>query len=381
MRRTAAALCIAVLMVSGCSSKKTSGGSGNLGGSNPFSNAPSLTGGGAGSSGIKGSGSTVGNSSTGVGLPGGSCAEGRAQASRVVPRVVLLVDGSCSMSSDYPSTGQDANRCMNNANGRWAAIRKALIDPNNGVVTQLEAGVQFGLAVFGTQPMCPIPGTPVDPALNNLQAITNALPQVQPGMYTPTGPALDWVYQNMFPPAPTGPDQQAPGPQILILATDGEPNDCNPMLMAGQMSTNFQPSIDAVTRGAMQGITTYVISLAAGSGQFHDFLQQLATIGARGQMPTLYEPTTPEQLTANIGMLVGGAIGCDVALNGQVLKGRECEGKVTLNGAPLPCNSPDGWVLPDPKHIRLQGKACDTLKTNKNAFVDANFPCGVFAVQ
>jgi len=358
-----------------CSSSKKNGSGGTQGGG-PFGNAPT-----------SGTGTTTGNAgtgtgsgATGTGTGANGCAQGRAQASRVVPRVVLLVDGSCSMSSDYPSTGRDSSSCMENPNGRWAAIRKALIDPQTGVVTQLEGAVEFGLAVFGTQPTCPIPGTPIPPALNNLANITGGLPTVQPGQYTPTGPALDWTYQNMFTPAAgTSPDQQAPGPSILILATDGEPNDC--MLGRGGASTNFQPSIDAVTRGAMAGTKTYVISLAAGSGQFHDFLQQLADIGSLTNAGKLYEPTTPADLEADLQLLIGGAVGCDVALNGSVMMGRECEGMVTLNGTAVACNTPDGWILPDPRHIRLQGKSCDTLKTTKDALLDARFPCGVFTVQ
>jgi hypothetical protein len=122
------------------------------------------------------------------------CAEGRANASRVTPRVILVLDGSCSMSTNYPANGaESASECTSNPNGRWAALRKSLVDPQNGVVTKLQDKVQFGVVVFGTQPTCPIPSDPVKPALNNLSMIEAKLPDVQPGMYTPTGPALDWV--------------------------------------------------------------------------------------------------------------------------------------------------------------------------------------------
>jgi Mg-chelatase subunit ChlD len=369
MGRATAWICLAALIASSCSSSKPKSSSSASKGGGPFGNAPTSSGGGAGATG-KNSGAT------GTVNANGGCAMGTAHASRVTPRVVLVVDGSCSMSSNYPSMGRDATSCMPNANGRWAAVRRALIDPQNGVVTRLQGAVEFGLAVFGTQPMCPIPATPIDPALNNLQAITSGLPDVQPGMFTPTGPALSWVYDNLFNVA-SAPDQHN-GPQIVILATDGEPNSCN------NATTNFQPSIDAVTKGQMKGIKTYVISLATGSGQFHDHLQQVANIGASasaGSNAPLYEPGTPDELAADLQLLIGGAVGCDVALNGSVMMGRECEGTVTLNGAKLPCDKPDGWILPDPRHIRLQGKACDMLKASKDALLDASFPCGVFMVQ
>jgi integrase len=50
-----------------------------------------------------------------------------------------------------------------------------------------------------------------------------------------------------------------------------------------------------------------VVSLAAGSGAYHDFLQQIANIGAgaaQGTNAQLYEPTTPADLTAALEPLV-----------------------------------------------------------------------------
>ena len=312
----------------------------------------------------------------GGGLPPGQCADGIASTSRVAPRVVLVLDGSCSMSTDYPADGKaSATTCKANPNGRWAALRRALIDPSSGVVTKLQNQVEFGVAVFGTQPTCPLPAEPVTPALNNLATITSKLPDVQPGMYTPTGPALDWVYDNLITP------NQADGynsPQLVILATDGEPNSCGGK---GQtVTTNYQPSIDAVTKGTAKGVTTYIFSLADSTGEFHDHLQALANLGnpAANGNAALYEPTSPEQLEDALQKLVGAAIGCDLALNGEVTPGNECSGTVTVNGAAVGCNQPDGWKLIDAHHIQLEGKACDALKAN-NALVDARFPCQVFS--
>jgi uncharacterized membrane protein len=312
----------------------------------------------------------------GGGLPPGRCAQGIANTSRVTPRVVLVLDGSCSMSTDYPANGKaSATTCKANPNGRWAALRSALVDPTSGVVTKLQSMVEFGVAVFGSQPTCPLPADPVKPALNNLATISAKLPDVQPGMYTPTGPALDWVYDNLITP------NQADGynsPQIVILATDGEPNSCGGRGQA--VTTNYQPSIDAVTKGTAKGVTTYVFSLADSSGMFHDHLQALANLGnpAANGNATLYEPSSPAQLEAALQQLVGAAIGCDLALNGEVTPGSECSGTVTVNGKLAGCNQPDGWKLIDAHHIQLQGKACDALKAS-SALVDARFPCEVFS--
>lgn len=316
----------------------------------------------------------------GNGLPPGTCANGLVVATRVHPRVVLVLDGSCSMSTNYPANGaQSASMCTNNPNGRWAALRKALVDPNSGVVPKLQGVVEFGVVVFGTAPTCPIPGEPVTPALHNLSAIEAKLPQVQPGMYTPTGPALDWVYTNLI--EAVGPDYKA-GPQVVILATDGEPNSCGGGGggRGGQVTTNYQPSIDAVKKGTGLGAKTYVISLADSSGQFHDHLQELANLGnpdAKGAA-MLYEPASPDQLANNLMSLVGAAVGCKIELNGSVDESQACSGTVTLDGKALGCNDPNGWKLVDASHIELQGNACKQLMQNSDSDIEAAFSCTAF---
>ncbi|MDD9932924.1 MAG: VWA domain-containing protein [Myxococcales bacterium] len=352
---------VCLLLAGACSGDDESGGSSGAGSDVDFGNPSAGT-----------SGGMFGPSNVAPGAQGasGACAEGSARTSRVKPRVVLVVDGSCSMSTNYPSSGgPSATVCSGGGGTRWGALREALLG-GNGVVTRLEPAVEFGLVIFGTQPQCPLASTPIDPALNNAAAIGAAFPQTPPGLYTPTGAALDWVYNNMFTGTTLDFDQ---GPQIVILATDGEPNSC------GDANTNYQPSIDAANVGALADVTTYVISLAASSGEFHDHLQQLATLGtgpAGGG--TLYEPTTPEALAADLELLIGGAVGCDLALNGWVREGGECQGSVTLNGRAIPCNDPNGWELPDERHIRLVGSSCDELMASSDAALDAKFPCSVF---
>ena len=345
----------------------------------PFNNAGTL----GATAGTSTAGATAGISSPagqaaaglgagGTGIPR-ACAEGMAQVSRVTPDVVLVVDGSCSMSTDYPSDGSTSN-CQDNPNSRWSALRGALLDPTGGIVTRLAGVIRFGLVIFGTEPSCPLPLDVIDPALDNHASIDMGFPTVPPGMLTPTGATLDWVYENM---ADTSQVLDLDlGPQIVLLATDGEPNSCD------SFQTNYQPSIDAALKGQSKGITTYVISLASSAGEFHDHLQDLADIGAGGAQGsgtgTLYEPSTPEELAAELEILIGGVVGCDMALNGSVQAGSECLGEVALNGQPLGCGEPDGWILTDPRHIQLQGAACDQFKSSKDAQLRAAFPCDVF---
>ena len=363
-----------------CDSGDSGDGDGTSGDGNAFDNAgPSRTFGGSGSDGNSG-GSGDGNSGgsgdgDGFGpLGSGACAEGTASASRITPTVLLVVDGSCSMSTDYPSSGQSSTTCTNSQNSRWSALRNALLDVNTGVVTKLESVVNFGLLIYGTEPQCPLALPIIDPALNNAGVIAGAYPNAPPGTYTPTGEALDFAFNN------TANTQevldQDLGPQIVILATDGEPNSC------GDANTNYDPPIGAAHFGAGRGIKMHVISLASSGGEFQDHLQQLADIGAGNDqfanMATLFEPSTPEDLAATLELLIGGAIGCDLALNGRVQVGGECMGTVTLNGTPLACNGDPGWILTDPRHIRLQGSACDEFMNATDAMLNAKFPCSVF---
>lgn len=339
---------------------------GNAPDGDPFNNGGSNSGGKAGTSGGM-AGSSV------VGSGGPNCPSGIARTSRITPRVILVLDGSCSMSTPYPANGaRSASMCTNTPNSRWAALHNVLLG-NDGVVRQLEGVVEFGVTIYGTTPSCPLAVEPIDPALNNFGAINAAFPaNAPPGMFTPTGPALDWVYENMID-RTSGPDQMD-GPQIVLLATDGEPNSC------GDAETNYGPSVAAVMKGSDYGAQTYVVSLADASGEFHDHLQELANIGNGGQ-GKLYTPGSPAELRADLELLIGGAVGCDIALNGTVRNGDECKGVIKLNDQTLECGDANGWVLTDPRHIRLQGSACDKLKATPSAVLSADFPCGIFMVQ
>lgn len=349
------------------------------GGDNPFDNpggGASGIGGFGGSSGGSGSSGSSGSSGTG-GLVTG-CADGVVHATRLRPTVILVLDGSCSMSTNYPQNdGMSATMCVDNPNSRWSALRNALLDPNTGVVAQLAGQVEFGLVVFGTQPRCPLTADPILPALNNLGAIEGSLGNSPPGMFTPTGAAMDYVYRNLIEPSAPDSDQ---GKQIVVLATDGEPNSCD------DAQTNYEPSLQAAELAKSMRITTYVISLAGATGEFHDHLQQLANLGAGfdaqgGMQAQLYEPSTPEQLSSALGQLVGGAIGCDISLNGEIDIAKACMGKVTLNDQPVKCDDPNGWAVVDASHIRLQGSSCELLKNDMSVSLKADFPCNIFDPQ
>src|SRR5215510_3134715 len=86
---------------------------------------------------IAGSKGGKGTAGSGMFLDG-SCANGRITAARVSPKIILVVDGSCSMSTDYPANGaESASECVRSDRSRWTAIRNALVG-GNGIVPKLE---------------------------------------------------------------------------------------------------------------------------------------------------------------------------------------------------------------------------------------------------
>jgi von Willebrand factor type A domain len=295
------------------------------------------------------------------------CTNVTLNATRVTPTVMLVVDGSQSMVTN-----------MYGAGTRWDAIRTALIDPTMGVVPALQDLVKFGLAVYGTMPSCPLPLNVVMPALANAPAVTSGMPAQPPGMFTPTGLALSQVVDMLPNPVSPDPDVQIE-PQIIVLATDGDPNDCNLDPFAGGGMANYQPSIDAAMKLQAKNQKMYVISVGMDAAVTH--LQEMANIGAgmpREMTPgaTVFYPEDPASLAATLQQLVGDEISCVVTLEGQgVIVGKECMGTVTLNGTPLECNGENGWRLNDALHIELLGAPCEEFKMSASARLVANFPC------
>ncbi|MGD8859302.1 MAG: VWA domain-containing protein [Myxococcales bacterium] len=332
-----------------------------------------------GAAGAPGSGST-----TDTQMPRG-CASANVNAARVKPTVYFIIDGSGSMDQNF--SGQS----------RWTALREALMDPD-GVIPTLESVVEFGTVLYdgaldplqgvsqgldaiipGLGAVIPTSGSmecprieTLEPALDNFAAIDAIYPQQPLGGSTPTHMALQWAVDNLATPEEVQLDNEI-GPQYIILATDGQPND---FCEGGVGADASAQVIQAAQAGAAKGVTMFVISLADDPNlQAH--LAEVAEIGKPGQPP--FSPSTKDDLVDTLTQIVGGAVGCDVVLNGAVQAGQECSGVVDINGTQLPCNDPNGWRLKDENTIEITGTACEDFKTNPQALLHADFPCGVFA--
>jgi hypothetical protein len=50
-------------------------------------------------------------------------------------------------------------------------------------------------------------------------------------------------------------------------------------------------------------------------------------------------------------------------------------GSIKINGVPLTCNDPNGWMLKDKSTIAITGTACEQYRNNLQAVLEADFPC------
>jgi hypothetical protein len=217
------------------------------------------------------------------------------------------------------------------------------------------------------------------PALNNHAAIDAQYQISLPGGTTPTALALEAAYKLL-------PDQQVldqqVGPQFVILCTDGLPNGC----MDTFGIPDQQGPIDQLTAAAKRGIKTYVVGVAAkndldagGALNAQAYLEELAKYGNTGS--PAFSPATKGDLVAALSKIIGGAVGCNVKLNGTVVAGQECSGTVLFNSQPLECNGANGWKLVSSSEIELQGTSCQKFKDDPAAIVNATFPCNSFVLE
>jgi hypothetical protein len=330
-----------------------------------------------------------------------------------MPTIVFVIDGSGSMCAPF------------GASTRWQALRSALLEPGKGLVYRLQSSVRFGATLYdGTSdptlattgidsliqnPPCALLAAAfgkdmgmcpqlleVKPALDNARAIDAVYPPFELGGSTPTDRALGHVMDALIASRQQqGPDQQAQSAVYVILATDGAPNDICVNGSGGDGSPQRQAVLAAVGRGAAAGITTWVISLAEGDPFLQMHLDEVARHGdPKNAGARTFSPTSPDELITTLAQLLGGAVGCHVALQGTVTVGQECLGTVEQDGVALPCceeispgamrcsgmptSTPDGWRLSDPHSIELLGGACAKFLLSSDALLDARFPCEVF---
>ena len=296
-----------------------------------------------------------------------SCPAVNAVLTPVTPTVLLLLDESGSMTADF------------GGKNRYDAMKDALVDPTNGVVTQLEGSVIFGASLYTSHNgnaggACPLLDT-VTPALNNFDAIDDLLQDNGPDGDTPTGESITaavTILNNV------GQDPDAPAsPKIIVLATDGEPDTCAvPNPQTGQTT-----SVQAAQAAFTAGIRLFILAVGDEVSAGHQ--QDMANAGAgkpldgsQGDAP-FYSADNPGELKAAFDEIIGGVRECTFAISGSIDANQAAQGTVLLDGQPLTFDDPNGWSLVDENTMKLNGTACQTFLDDPTVTLSAQFPCGV----
>src|SRR6478735_4430486 len=300
------------------------------------------------------------------------CVQDEVKVTSPIPTVIMLIDQSGSMVEQF-----------GNGN-RWNVLRDALIDKNTGIISTLESKVRFGLALYtsengfgsGTPPKtCPII-TDVAPALNNFAAITAKYRANDWKDDTPTGESVDAAVKILD-------AVSEPGPKVIVLATDGEPDTCaDPDTGDEKVREAARAlSVTAVQNAFKKQISTYVISVGNEIGEDH--LRAVANAGQGLAVDVdatkrYYLANDQDELATAFDTIVSGVRSCVFTLNGTVQADRADSGSVVLDGKFLIYMDKDGWRLTSPSVLELQGAACAALKKSGDHALKINFPCGDF---
>lgn len=287
---------------------------------------------------------------------------------RVTPTVVLLIDQSGSMDADFDQ-GKD----------RWETLRDSLSNPTESLLKSLETEVRFGMALYTSEngsttgQQCPLLQS-VDIALSNFDSMKTLLHNHGPEDDTPTAESVQAIATLLD-------SYTEEGPKSIILATDGEPDTCanpNAQNNATDQAAARALSVAAVTAAFEKGIHTYIISVGTETSQQH--LKDLAVAGAGGdQDAEAFTVTNTAALENAFSTAIGNARSCDFKLEGTVQPSEAERGTVLLDGDTLVFGDTNGWVMPDDQTVRVQGSACDTLKSSA-AGISIEFPCGVYRI-
>jgi len=335
---------VCLLLVAGCSTSVPpaagDGGGGDGGG---------IADGGTSDAGATDAGTTDGGATDAGPADGGSCTPVALTAAEATPSIVVLVDGSSSMSVAMGNTT------------RFDLVRAALTDPS-GAIARLQAKAYFGTSVFASAQACPQLAS-VLPSLNNAPAIANLLASYAPAGSTPTGLAIGAVVSLLSSHAPP-----AGSPPMIVLVTDGLPNDCN------STTPNTGPAITAAGDAYAAGVPLDIVGIA---GVDTTYLQQMANAGAgvtAGQPGAAYFTGSDlTSLESAFGIIFDRAV-CRLKISGGTVDtAKASTGTVTLDGTALTYGT--DWDLADGSTINLLGTACSTFEGAAAPTVDVSFPC------
>lgn len=294
--------------------------------------------------------------------PDTNCAAVHFTATKTTPSIQLLIDRSGSMLQDFNGgTGTPK---------KFPTEQDALVGPT-GVVTQLQQSVYFGASMFPSDTCPGLFSSAGGRKVMNQTAIADLLNTHPPvsTANTPTPAAIAAAVKDFVDnPAPAG------SPAVIVLSTDGLPNDCSGANGAQARKDTVAAAKDAFDKHIR------LFLLVVGNQIDATFKRDLANAGQGVQAgqpdATAYTATDPASLSQAFQDIIRGVVSCDLKLDGgPVDPGDASTGVVTLDGKDLTFGT--DWNLDkDGVTIHLLGKACDQLKMSPDPKVDAVFACG-----
>jgi hypothetical protein len=228
-----------------------------------------------------------------------------------------------------------------------------------------------------------LPVVDVAPLPGNAAAIKNAVATQMLGLTTPTVPALQGGVQYGTTYQMAHPDRRL----VLVLATDGEPNDCN----------SNAPAVAAVAATAaaqMPPLNTYVLGIGPATGN----LDSIAMAGGTNAAYMVTSAGTSQLLQAlnsirtKTQTTTGTKISCSQKIPpsnsfkaldfaNTVVKTTSGDGGISTSPPRVAdraaCGTMEGWYFDDPKQpttIEFCPATCATVSTGKSR-LSISIPC------
>jgi hypothetical protein len=329
-----------------------------------------------------------------------SCIDVQVDFTPQVPTVLLLIDRSGSMNANnFGAAVAQAvadgsyvlGDCPTQNDWRWNVVRDVLFNPTKGIVKPLEDNVRFGMSLYSShngqvdakdpdkvdpKKMCPeLIEVPI--ALGNHQAMLDQFKCSDIADDTPTG-------ESLLAAAETLKAFAEPGPKIIVLATDGEPDDCEcpdfgggmpDKCKANDVPARIQAEVVATAEQIhADDITIHVINVSTPDEAA--LQQHLADVAMAGG-GEVYPGFSPGALSSAFQDIIDGVRSCVIDLDGEIADGKEDTGSVTLDGEALELDDENGWQVNSPSQIELLGDACEDIKKGGHD-IAIKFPCDSF---
>lgn len=334
------------------------------------------------------------------------CIEVEVEFEPQIPNVVLLIDQSGSMNAGdgFGPAVEDAITagtytpwdCEGEEDYRWNVVRNVLFHPDTGVVKPLENAVRFGYASYTNRgDACPdLEEVAIDFGTHSAMLAEHTCGDFPPSGDTPTRESLTQVAEQFA-------LVDLEGPKIIVLATDGLPDNCmcnnwsqsgacanancdddemvdrDGTMLCPEQAEQYDVVIEAQRIHEELGITIEVINVSnPNNATLAEHLDDVAERGGALSGASI-DGFNPAALTTAFQTIIDGVRSCAIDLDGEITAGKEDTGVVTLDGVDLLYNGPDGWVVNSPTQIELVGMACETIKSGDHD-LDVTFPCDAF---